>query len=113
MVGRGAKGIIDERAEPELFAPALRAAALGGAPVIAPEGVDDQAQELGLTPREQSVLLALARGHSNSQIARDLEIATPTVKYHLGHIYEKLGVASRVEAVRTVIERAIYPVEWL
>jgi DNA-binding NarL/FixJ family response regulator len=113
MVGRGAKGIIDERADPAVFAPALRAAARGGAPIVGAAGVADQAHELGLTPREQSVLLALARGRSNAQIASDLAIATPTVKYHLGHIYDKLGVASRIEAVRAVIERAIYPVEWL
>lgn len=113
MVGRGAKGIIDEHADSELFAPALRAAAAGEAPIIGRSGTADQAQMLGLTPREQTVLLALARGRTNSQIARDLEIATPTVKYHLGHIYEKLGVASRVEAVRAVVERAIYPFEWL
>lgn len=113
MVGRGAKGIIDERADPEMFAPALRAAAGGGAPIVGSAGVAEEAQAFGLTPRERSVLLALARGQSNSQIARDLAIATPTVKYHLGHIYEKLGVASRIEAVRAVIEQAIYPIEWL
>jgi LuxR family maltose regulon positive regulatory protein len=52
-----------------------------------------------LTPRELEVLRLLARGHDNAQIARTLVVATSTVKAHINHIFGKLGVGNRVEAV--------------
>lgn len=52
-----------------------------------------------LTPREQEVAELLRQGHSNSEIAASLYISQATVKVHLRHIYEKLGVANRASAV--------------
>jgi DNA-binding CsgD family transcriptional regulator len=52
-----------------------------------------------LTAREIEILMNVALGHSAPQIARDLGIATPTVKAHLAHIYKKLSVADRAAAV--------------
>ena len=52
-----------------------------------------------LSPREVDVLRLLAAGRSNEAIADDLVLALSTVKWHVAHIYRKLGVSSRVQAV--------------
>jgi two-component system nitrate/nitrite response regulator NarL len=51
-----------------------------------------------LSPREQEVLQEIARGASNKEIARVLDIAETTVKIHVQHILRKLGLSSRVQA---------------
>jgi two-component system nitrate/nitrite response regulator NarL len=50
-----------------------------------------------LTPRERSVLQCLGEGHSNKQIARQLDIAEATVKVHVRHLISKLGMANRTQ----------------
>jgi HD-GYP domain-containing protein (c-di-GMP phosphodiesterase class II) len=52
----------------------------------------------GLTPRELDVVVELARGRSNPEIARALGVSRRTVTSHLEHVYTKLGVSSRTEA---------------
>lgn len=59
--------------------------------------IEDPDQQF--TQREQDVLALLLLGRSNQQIALELGIAARTVEFHLGNIYEKLGVASRTEAI--------------
>lgn len=54
---------------------------------------------LGVTPREYAVLELLARGHSNKEIARVMEISPNTVKTHVANLYAKLGVSGRGKAV--------------
>jgi LuxR family maltose regulon positive regulatory protein len=54
---------------------------------------------LALSPRELDVLRLLAIGCSNDAIARELVVALSTVKWHVAHIYRKLGVSGRVQAV--------------
>ncbi|MEU6717240.1 LuxR family transcriptional regulator [Nonomuraea sp. NPDC046802] len=51
---------------------------------------------LGLTPQELSIAMLVAGGLTNRQIARELLISVKTVEYHLGKIYTKLGIGSRV-----------------
>src|SRR5439155_26977531 len=51
-----------------------------------------------LTPREQEVLLLLAEGRSNAEIADDLVISKSTAKAHVHNLLRKLGVSSRVQA---------------
>jgi len=55
--------------------------------------------ESPLTDREDEVLRLAAQGQSNKQIATHLDVSPRTVQTHLGHIFDKLGVASRTEAV--------------
>jgi DNA-binding NarL/FixJ family response regulator len=54
-----------------------------------------------LTPRERDVLRELARGLTYEEVARTLEVSTNTVRAHVRSLYEKLGVATRTEAVMT------------
>jgi two-component system nitrate/nitrite response regulator NarL len=51
-----------------------------------------------LSPREEEILAHIARGASNKEIARALDIAETTVKIHVQHILRKLGLSSRVQA---------------
>jgi two-component system, NarL family, nitrate/nitrite response regulator NarL len=51
-----------------------------------------------LSPREEPILAHIARGASNKEIARALDIAETTVKIHVQHILRKLGLSSRVQA---------------
>ena len=57
-----------------------------------------------LSGRELEILLLAVRGRSNQQIAPQLHIALGTVKRHLANIYPKMGVGSRVEALRMALE---------
>ena len=52
-----------------------------------------------LTARETEILALMAEGKRNTEMARELFISIPTVKTHVNHIYTKLGVSSRVQAV--------------
>lgn len=63
-----------------------------------------------LTPREMDVLRLLVEGHSNKEIARSLHLVEETVKFHVRHILDKLGVQSRTQAVLAAIRlRIIFP----
>ena len=59
----------------------------------------------GLTERELQVLLALAGGGSNREIAEQLGISAKTVGHHVEHVYEKAGVRSRAAATRWAFEQ--------
>jgi len=63
--------------------------------------------EENLSAREIEVLGLVARGKSNKEVGKALHISTATVKTHLIHIYNKLGVDDRTAAVTTAIERKI------
>jgi DNA-binding NarL/FixJ family response regulator len=60
-----------------------------------------------LTAREREVLEFVARGYSNSDIARAIGRTDETVKIHLKRVFEKLGVAGRTKAVTVAIQRGI------
>jgi DNA-binding CsgD family transcriptional regulator len=74
---------------------------------IGPDGAttptaEDPLAKLNLTAREREVLLLLASGHSNPQIAQELFISPKTASVHVSNIFAKLGVSSRVEAATYV-----------
>ena len=52
-----------------------------------------------LTPREVQVAKLVCEGDDNEQIAKELHIAYNTVRVHLGHIHNKVGVRSRVDLI--------------
>ncbi|HOV19095.1 response regulator [Ottowia sp.] len=111
----GAQGYLLKTIDGELLAEAVRRAARGE-PVVSPEmmgklvaafqtqGVPGsplpptEEDATPLSPREEQVLREIARGASNKEIARTLEIAETTVKIHVQHILRKLGLSSRVQA---------------
>lgn len=62
-----------------------------------------------LTPRELDVLRLVAQGNSNPAIGRALFLSEATVKTHLGHVFEKLGVNDRTRAVTRAMELRLLP----
>lgn len=105
----GARGFLLKDAGPALLTQAIHAAADGEA-LIAPSvtvrllkafadsqtGAPAQPVE-PLTDREEEVLVQVARGRTNNEIAADLHISTSTVKTHLASLMRKLGARNRVE----------------
>ncbi len=62
-------------------------------------------EEATLTERELEILRLAATGRPNKAIAEDLSVSPRTVQLHLAHVFQKLGVASRTEAVVTGLKR--------
>lgn len=63
---------------------------------------DAASKRFGLTARESEILVYLVQGRDRESIAQELVISPETVKTHIRHIYEKLGVHSRVELFNVV-----------
>ncbi len=87
---------------------------LAGKTYLAPTAAAKLAEGVArvqLTPRELSTLRLMADGHSNKEIATTLGISERTVKTHLGHLFEKLGVTSRTEAAKVAARRGLVRME--
>jgi DNA-binding NarL/FixJ family response regulator len=67
-------------------------------------------QQTVLTPREQSILEAVAHGLTTTAISKQLWVSEHTVKFHLTNIYRKLGVANRAGAIRYALEHHLVAV---
>ncbi|HVG52929.1 MAG TPA: response regulator transcription factor [Vicinamibacterales bacterium] len=83
---------------------------LAGKTYLAPAAAAKLAEDVTrvqLTPRELATLRLLADGKANKEIANSLGISERTVKTHLGHLFEKLGVTSRTEAVKVATRRGL------
>ncbi|MFE9438884.1 LuxR C-terminal-related transcriptional regulator [Streptomyces sp. NPDC006602] len=110
----GARGFLLDDATPDELTAAVRIVATGDA-VITPgltrtlidavrqqrpgHPVEREAGLDALTERERDVLIAVASGWSNAEIAARLSIAPTTVKSHVSHILGKIGARARVQAV--------------
>lgn len=105
----GANGYLVKSASPEKILASVAEVNEGGAPMsghIARSVVATFRQppatanpELCLSPREEEVLRLLAKGHRSKEIADQLGVGVGTVNTYVRHIYEKLHVRSRAEAV--------------
>jgi two-component system, NarL family, response regulator LiaR len=104
----GAIGYLLKTTDADELCEAIKAAAAGQVR-LAPEAASRLMREVRapessealtepLTERETEVLRLLARGKANKQIARELFVATSTVKTHVNNLYRKLGVSSRTQA---------------
>mgnify|MGYP001040315190 CR=1 FL=1 len=111
-LGAGAKGFLLKDATGNEVADAVRKAHADGVALspdvtrLLVESLTEagRPQSYDLTWREQEVLALLVKGFSNPAIASKLDIKTSTVKTHIGHIFSKLGVSSRVEAATVAVE---------
>jgi DNA-binding NarL/FixJ family response regulator len=87
---------------------------LAGQTYLAPAAAAKLAEgvtRVQLTPREMAALRLMADGKANKEIASELEISERTVKTHLAHLFEKLGVTSRTEAVKVATRRGLVRLE--
>ncbi|MGH8876693.1 MAG: response regulator [Stackebrandtia sp.] len=101
-VNAGAVGFLYKDIDPESLAKAIRSVA-GGQVIFAPEAVAAMTAPRStavatLTAREREVLMLVAAGRSNREIARELAVAEKTVKTHVSSLFRKLGVADRTQA---------------
>jgi len=83
---------------------------LAGKTYLAPSAAAKLAEGVAhvqLTPREMAALRLMADGKANKEIASELSISERTVKTHLGHLFEKLGVTSRTEAIKVATRRGL------
>jgi DNA-binding NarL/FixJ family response regulator len=116
----GASGFLLKNAPPEQLIDAVRVVAAGDA-LLAPSvtrkiieqfarrpvAADVRARVESLTEREREVLLALARGKSNSELAEALFVTEGTVKTHVSSLLAKLGLRDRVQAVVLAYESGL------
>ena len=112
----GARGFLLKDAGPTLLADAVRAAAAGDALIdpsvtvrllaafSAAGSASVSSPSEPLTPREEDVLRAVARGRTNAEIAAELYVSLGTVKAHLASIMLKLGARNRVEVAMWAYE---------
>ena len=107
----GASGYLLKAAPQEEILAGVRSVARGEvalAPSIAAMLVQRVARPtVGLSPRETEVLALVGQGSSNPEIARALHLSEATVKTHLLHVFEKLGVSDRTRAVTRAMELGI------
>lgn len=111
----GAAGFISKEARREQIADAVLACARGEN-VVPPDVAAGLVSEIrlrkqhdapALTPREQEILHLIAAGKSLPQIAKELYLGLTTVKTHVQHLYEKLGVSDRAAAVASAMRRGL------
>jgi DNA-binding NarL/FixJ family response regulator len=116
----GAAGFLLKSAEPEALVEAVRTVARGHG-LIAPDVTRRLIGEFAsaapapradarieaLTPREREVLLLMARGLSNADVARELVLESSTVKKHVANVLSKLDLGSRAQAVVFAYEHGL------
>jgi NarL family two-component system response regulator LiaR len=110
----GAVGYLQKNVTAAELGNAIRSACLGNM-ILSPEATQILAQSVAqpqipgeqLTEREREVLKCMVDGLNNNAIAEQLVVSLGTVKFHISNIFHKLGVNSRVEAVKAAIEQKL------
>ena len=111
----GAAGFVSKEARREQITDAVLACARGEN-VVPPDVASGLVSEIrlrkqndapALSPREQEILHMIAEGKSLPQIAKELYLGLTTVKTHVQHLYEKLGVSDRAAAVASAMRRGL------
>ena len=105
----GARGYILKDASAEELVGTIREVHAGRrrvAPTVV-ERLTERGMRVPLTFRELTVLRLLSNGKTNKEIAAILSIAEATVKVHLSHLFHKLGVSSRTEALAEATRRGL------
>jgi two-component system, NarL family, nitrate/nitrite response regulator NarL len=108
----GAHGIVQKESSPRTLLESIRAV-IGGQYWVARESLvcivealrelarrrndNGSPQDYGLTPRELALITRVLAGLSNKDVGREFCVSERTVKHHLTHIYEKLGISNRLE----------------
>ena len=115
-VAAGAKAYLSKEADSEEIVEAIAAAARGDT-ILGPEVQTGLAEEIRsreqtearprLSDREHEVLRLIAQGLSAPEIGERIHLSTATVKTHLQHLYEKLGVSERAAAVAEGMRRGL------
>jgi two-component system, NarL family, nitrate/nitrite response regulator NarL len=107
----GARGVVSKESATELLFKSIRTvvsgqywvgreevsdlvAALRG---LLPTGAEERQRSFGLTRRELEIVAAIVEGCTNRDIAQKFSLSEDTVKHHLTHIFDKLGVSNRLE----------------
>lgn len=107
----GARGVVSKETATELLFKSIRTvvggqywvgreevsdlvAALRG---LLPTGADERPRSFGLTRRELEIVAAIVEGCTNRDIAQKFTLSEDTVKHHLTHVFDKLGVSNRLE----------------
>lgn len=102
VLAGGAAGVVREEEIAQTLGPCLRAALAGQ--VCVPRQHWQQVEPPALSTREKQILGLVVMGYMNSQIAERLFLAESTVKSHLSSAFGKLGVRSRNEAVKLILD---------
>jgi len=111
----GAAGFVSKEARREQIVDAVLACARGenvvppdiAAGLVSEIRLRRQDDRPALTPREQEILHLIAAGKSLPEIAKELYLGLTTVKTHVQHLYEKLGVSDRAAAVASAMRRGL------
>jgi DNA-binding NarL/FixJ family response regulator len=112
----GAVGYVRKDADPETLLAAVRAVARGRTyidPAVSREISQVAVASDELTAREVEVLRRLALGRSNKEIANELFVGEDTVKTHVSHVFAKLHVENRAQAVVQALKRGLVSLEEL
>jgi len=108
-VRAGAAGYLPKSIDREELIEAIRSVARGERyfPAQIARRLEARAQRPDLTEREMQVLELIVKGYSNKEAAAALNVTEPTIKQHAGHVFRKLGVLDRTQAVTAAIQRGI------
>ncbi|MEL7435000.1 MAG: response regulator transcription factor [Chloroflexota bacterium] len=116
----GATGYVRKESDPQLLLDAVRSANKGKSivdPAIASAVLRDMTQQnipgSELTEREHEILLELAQGLTNKEIAEKLVIGTETVKTHVGNILSKLHLKHRQQAMIYALKKGLIHIDEL